>query len=143
MKSARQPAHLIVLFVSLAVISFSLGCGKQPAELVPVSGTVKIGGQPAANIMLRFMPDVMKENSGPTSSAITDENGQFTLKSDDGRDGAVVGDHVVTFVDMDEERPAQGEELTRPPRIDSILTTAAGGKRVTVVAGQNVDFDLP
>jgi len=132
--------------VCLAVVSFfslTPGCGKQSVDLAPVSGTVKIGGKPAGDIMLRFMPDISKKNTGPTSSAITDQNGEFTLKTDDGRDGAVLGDHVVTFVDMTEERVEQGEEMTRPPRIDSILTTGAGGKRVTVVAGQNVDFDLP
>ncbi len=129
--------------IFLAAILLMVGCGKTPAELVPVSGVVTIGGKPAANIMVRFMPDVMKDNSGPSSSAITNEQGEFTLVADDQRPGAVAGNHVVTFVDMDEERPAQGEELSKPPRLDSAFTTAAGGKRVTVVAGQSVTLDLP
>jgi hypothetical protein len=92
--------------------------------------------------MLRFMPDAVENNNGPSSSAITDESGQFTLKCDDGRDGAVPGNHVVTFIDMEEDRPAQGEESTKPPRIDSVLTTAAGGKRLTISAGQPVKLEL-
>lgn len=130
------------LWLSFALLVCCLGCGKQDAELVPVTGTLTIKGQPAGGIMLRFMPDAVENNTGPSSSAITDENGNFTLKCDDGRDGAVPGNHVVTFVDMEEERPAQGEEATKPPRIDSILTTAAGGKRLTITAGQPVKLEL-
>jgi hypothetical protein len=118
------------------------GCGKKEAELVPVTGTVKIDGVLAPNILVRFMPDIVEDNTGPSSSGITNEKGEFTLKCDDQRDGAVVGNHVVTFVDMDEERPAQGEELTRPPRIDSTWTTAAGGTRLVVTAGQPVNIEL-
>ncbi len=129
-------------FLPCLLLICCLGCGKQDAELVPVTGTLTIKGQPAGGIMLRFMPDAVENNDGPSSSAITDENGQFTLKCDDGRDGAVPGNHVVTFVDMEEDRPAQGETSTKPPRIDSILTTAAGGKRLTIAAGQPVKLEL-
>ncbi len=129
------------LFALLGLVLVT-GCGKQEAELIPVSGTVKIDGVLAPNILVRFMPDIIEKNTGPSSSAITNEKGEFTLKCDDQRDGAVAGNHVVTFVDMDEERPAQGEELTKPPRIDSIWTTAAGGTRVTVAAGQPINIDL-
>jgi hypothetical protein len=131
-----------VAFLPCLLLICCLGCGKQDAELVPVTGTLTIKGQPAGGIMLRFMPDAVESNNGPSSSAITDENGQFTLKCDDGRDGAVPGNHVVTFVDMEEERAAQGEEASKPPRIDSILTTAAGGKRLTIAAGQPVKLEL-
>jgi len=130
------------LLFSVALLVCCLGCGKKDAELVPVSGTLTIKGRPAGGVLLRFMPDIVENNSGPSSTAITDENGNFTLKCDDGRDGAVPGNHVVTFVDMEEERPGQGEESTQPPRIDSILTTAAGGKRLTVAAGQPVKLEL-
>jgi hypothetical protein len=132
----------LTLGLTLAWLLCCLGCGKKDAELVPVTGTLTIKGKPAGGILLRFMPDVVENNTGPSSSAITDENGNFTLKCDDGRDGAVPGNHVVTFVDMEEERPAQGEEATKPPRIDSILTTAVGGKRLTIAAGQPVKLEL-
>ncbi|MBL8892550.1 MAG: hypothetical protein JNL67_21415 [Planctomycetaceae bacterium] len=130
------------ILICLSVLALAVGCGKQEAELVPVSGTLKIDGVAAPNILVRFMPDVMENGAGPSSSAITNEKGEFTLKCDDQREGAVPGNHVVTFVDMDEERPAQGEELTRPPRVDSTWTTAAGGTRLTVVAGQPVNIEL-
>ncbi len=132
-------ALTVFALTTLVLVS---GCGKKEADLVPVSGTVKIDGVLAPNILVRFMPDIVEKNTGPSSSAITNEKGEFTLKCDDQRDGAVLGNHVVTFVDMDEERPAQGEELTRPPRIDSVWTTAAGGTRVTVTAGQPVNIEL-
>lgn len=133
--------RVLTCFAVASLILVS-GCGKQESELIPVTGTVKIDGVLAPNIMVRFMPDIMDKNMGPSSSAITNEKGEFTLKCDDQRDGAVGGNHVVTFIDMDEERPAQGEESTRPPRIHSVWTTAAGGSRVTVTAGQPVNLEL-
>lgn len=132
----------ILIWLSVLGVALVVGCGKQEAELVPVSGTLKIDGVVAPNIMVRFMPDIMEKGTGPSSTAITNEKGEFTLKCDDQRDGAVPGNHVVTFIDIDEERPAQGEEQTRPPRIDSAWTTAAGGTRVVVTAGQPVNIDL-
>lgn len=132
-------ALVLIVLTNLVLVS---GCGKQETELVPVSGTLKIDGVLAPNILIRFMPDIVEKNTGPSSSAITNDKGEFALKCDDQREGAVTGNHVVTFVDMDEERPAQGEELTRPPRIDSIWTTAAGGTRLTVAAGQPVNIEL-
>lgn len=134
--------HKALICFAMVSALMVCGCEKQEAELVPVTGTVKIDGVLAPNVLVRFMPDVMQQNTGPSSSAITNENGEFTLKCDDQREGAVVGNHVVTFVDMAEERPSQGEELTRPPRIDSVWTTAAGGTRLVVTAGQPVNIEL-
>lgn len=132
------------LVICLALIALVMtGCGKEQAELVPVTGVVTIKGAPAADILVRFMPDGMEDNAGPSSYGVTNEQGEFSLTCDDGRVGAVPGNHVVTFVDTVEERPAQGEVATKPPRVDSIFTTAAGGKRLKVVAGEKIELALP
>ena len=100
------------LFGLAAVLSAVAGCGDSE-KLVPAEGVVTINGTPAANISIQFMPDSLAGGVGPTSFAVTDAAGKFNLKTNDGRDGAVPGKHVVVLSDVDEERPAQGQRSKR------------------------------
>jgi hypothetical protein len=113
------------------------GCG-QSYTLVPASGTLKIDGKPAGNIMVQFMPDASKGCEGPTSSGISDASGRFELTTLDNRPGAVVGEHVVLLIDQDEDRPEQGEESQRPSRLSSSYATERGGLRVKVAEGEEI-----
>ena len=111
------------------------GCGGERVKLVPVEGVVKINGQPAANIAIQFLPDVLKGNKGPTSFASTDEQGKFRLKTYDGRDGAVVGPHRAVLSDLAEERPPQGQPARQGPRLDAAFTDPTRGIVVEVREG--------
>ncbi len=102
----------LVRVLGLAAALAAGGCGES-VTLVPADGVLTINGTPAANISIQFMPDVLAGGSGPTSFAVTDADGKFSLKTNDGRDGAVPGTHVVVLADVEEERPAQG---SRPKR---------------------------
>jgi len=95
-----------------AVLVAVAGCGDS-VTLVPAEGVVTINGTPAPNISIQFMPDSLAGGAGPTSFAVTDAAGKFSLKTNDGRDGAVPGTHVVVLSDVDEERPAQGQRSKR------------------------------
>ncbi|MCI0701342.1 MAG: transthyretin-like family protein [Planctomycetia bacterium] len=119
------------LFVGALCLS---GCGSS-VKLVPAEGVLKIGGKPAANISVQFMPDVLKGGKGPTSFATTDVEGKFRLKTQDGKDGAVAGAHTVILADLDEERPPQGQVAKKLPRLDSKYTTASGGLSAEVKEG--------
>jgi hypothetical protein len=122
---------------------FMSGCGNK-VQLVPVDGVLKIGGKPAANISIQFLPDVVKGSGGPTSYATTDADGKFRLKTYDGQDGAVAGPHAIVLADLDEERPPQGVPLKKQPRLDSKYTTASGGLRAEVPAGGgSVPLEVP
>lgn len=112
-----RPAVSGAMFV-VAVLALS-GCGDNEAKVTPAEGVVKIGGKPAANLSIQFMPDVMKGAKGPTSFATTDAEGKFRLKTYDGQDGAVVGSHTVVLADLEEERPPQGVPPKKQPRLDS------------------------
>lgn len=130
-------------FAFLALLSaVAAGC-KPQIKLVPAAGTFTIGGKPAGNITVQFMPDVSQKGNGPTSYATTDGEGRFTLRTYDNREGAVPGPHVVTAVDLDEERPAQGQERTRPIRLDAKYSMVAQGIRVTVEEGKPLTIDVP
>ncbi len=64
---------------------------------VPVSGVVTLDGHPYKNAVVSFQPLGTEDNPNPGhgSSALTDEQGRFTLVTDDGHFGAVAGKHRV------------------------------------------------
>ncbi|GEM_PF-1380143 len=135
----RNPVAFGLIVCLLA--SF-VGCREPDANLVPVSGTLTIKGVPAGSIMIKCMPDIVAGNKGPTSSATTNDKGEFTLTVDSGETGAVLGQHKVVFFDLLEERPAQGETVTSEPRINSALSTTAGGMTVTISSGEPLKLDI-
>src|SRR5689334_3084001 len=104
------PAAFLVLALGAAA-----GCGEK-SKYVPVSGVVRLNGKPYPNAMVYFQPVGSKEdpNPGRGSTGVTDENGRFVLKTDDGHPGAVAGTHqlkVRTFDNnnmMAEFDPAKG-----------------------------------
>lgn len=136
----RTPTSLM-LFSLIALTLF--GCSKEPSyELVPAKGVIKIAGRPAANVMVQSMPDIMAENNGPTSSGISNANGEFELKTTDQKPGAVPGKHIITLVDMDEERPEQGSPAAKPPRFDSKYSTGRGGIQIEIKEGVAIEIDI-
>jgi hypothetical protein len=84
-------------FLGLMVISF-VGCSGDGYKLAPVSGIVTVDGQPTADIYVMFSPLPSGDSSivGPFSSAVTNAAGEFTLKTKQGKSGAVVCFHSVS-----------------------------------------------
>jgi hypothetical protein len=75
---------------------FLLGCQKATkSALVPVSGTVRLDGKPLARATVTFIPDGATKGFG--SEAVTNEAGEFRLKSRRTGDGAVAGTYKVTI----------------------------------------------
>jgi hypothetical protein len=66
--------------VVLATVSLLIGCGKAPPEIVPVSGTVTLDGKPLANVEVRFIPTVPGLDGNMVGSAVTDDEGKYTLR---------------------------------------------------------------
>lgn len=134
----RQPA----LFV--AVVMFLSGCGAEEATpVVAAKGIVRINGTPAANIMVRFVPEGKQETGLISSTGISDAEGRFQLVASDGREGAIPGPGQVLLTDTEEERPAQGEISTKAPRLlpeHGVL--GAGSVAVTVVEGTELAVDV-
>ncbi|MFQ3652489.1 MAG: hypothetical protein SNJ75_19410, partial [Gemmataceae bacterium] len=114
---------------------FAIGCGGNAPKLVPVEGVVRINGKPAESINIQFQPDVMQGSKGPTSFASTDKEGKFRLRTYDGKEGAVVGTHLVILVDELEDRPAQGTRAAKPPRVAGKYASPATTIRVEVKEG--------
>jgi hypothetical protein len=87
------------------------------------------------------------ENPGPGSTGITDAEGRFVLKTIDGEDGAVVGEHQVRIYSHNPEGPPPASDTDpRPPvelvprryNYQSTLTHT-----VPAEGDQAADFDLP
>ncbi len=76
------------------------GCASRSSgpELVAVTGTVTLDGKPLQNGIIRFLPDVDRQTSGPIASAVLNKEGQFSLMSPGGRAGVVAGHHFVTLI---------------------------------------------
>lgn len=81
------------------VLAALVGCSGGPA-LAPVSGVVTLDGKPYPKAVISFQPIGTPENPNPGrgSSAYTDEQGRFVLRTDNERKGAVVGKHRVRIM---------------------------------------------
>jgi hypothetical protein len=130
MSKLRQ-ARTIVPALFFAVLV--LGCSQSDQQpLAEVEGTLKWRQQPLANVVVAFIPET-GEQLGQRSTGITDENGHYVLKTDDGRPGTTVGKHrVVLTVPRNEKRRSKGEdpdpslpeETTQTEQISDLYTTA-------------------
>jgi hypothetical protein len=125
-----------------------IGCGGGP-NLAEVEGTLTSKGKPLDKIQIEFWP----EKDGPRSMAVTDSQGRYTLKTDDGkRMGAVVGPHRIVLHDIgilgDKLLGRRGENVDmaqgKKPRVspqysDANKTTL----KKDVTAGKNqIDLDV-
>ena len=119
----------------------SAGCGKPSANLIPAVGTVSIDGKPADAIMVQFLPKTLDPNAiAPSSQAITDEAGNFELRTTDNNVvGAVAGRHTVRLYDTLEERVPQGKTRTKPLRLDPSFSS--GSMVVEVVEGEAIEIE--
>ncbi len=141
------------------------GCGGGP-KYVSVSGTVKVDGKAYKNAVVSFQPMASKgaDDAGAVgSSALTDENGKFTLMTIDGKSGAAPGRHKVriqtkrddptAYVDPtvgsdDNPDPDAGNPKKKQnAKIDPIPTewySDTGGKEYTVPDGgtDQANFDI-
>lgn len=90
--------RVVGLAVTFACFCLVAGCGSE-YEIASISGVVTYDGEPLPNASVRFQPQRQGESPmvGPTSIAVTDEQGRFALKTYEGQAGAVVGPHVVSI----------------------------------------------
>ena len=89
--------RLLNRFALLGLLLLASGCG-DGFQFAEVEGTVTKNGTPLKNVRVEFWP----QGNGPKSTAVTDEQGRYTLKTEDGRTtGAVVGSHTIVLKDLD------------------------------------------
>lgn len=108
MTAGRAVAGLLLLAAPALA-----GCSRGP-QFGEVEGRVTLKGKPLENVRVEFWP----EGSGPRSNGVTDNQGKYTLQTDDvTRTGAVVGTHKVVVRDLN----PYGDKLVGPGRADKDL----------------------
>lgn len=131
-----------------AAILLLAGCGGAPYDLAPVRGIVTIDNQPFAQGKVMFAPIAQGENSNPGKPAfgLLGADGSFVLTTYADGDGAVVGEHWVSVIRM-EQRELVDESLADEPP-SPIAVTGPKFARVTypqkvaVVAGQDNEVSI-
>lgn len=116
----HSPCRFIPILMSciLFVASLTIGCGDKKYDMAPVSGRVTVDNKPLEEITVSFQPIATSNNSsnaGIGSIGVTDASGCFTLKTIDGKQGAVVGMHVVRLYVPDRFQPAANSDLRTGP----------------------------
>ena len=130
---------LTLLPLACAVLA---GCSGRTA---PVSGRITLNGKPLAKASVTFapIPAQGEQEPGPSSAAITDADGRYTLKliGQSGR-GAVIGKHKV-MVALMEETPTSDDS---PVKLKQLPLKYNGQTKLEfeVPAGgtKKADFDL-
>ncbi len=132
-----------ILFLAPLLFTLLAGCGS--SKTAPVSGRVTLNGKPLAKASVTFAPvgGTSAEEPGPSSAAITDSDGRYTLRliGQDGR-GAVIGKHKVRIalqeeVDESDDNPSKLKQLPLKYNGQTTLEfdVPAGGT-------ESADFDL-
>jgi hypothetical protein len=131
---------------------FLASCQKAPSgpPLVPVSGKVQLDGKPLANAIVTFTPTGATLGIG--SDAVTNEAGEYKLKSRRTGDGAVVGTYKVTISKLlmpDGSEPVFDEKNppASSPAKESLPLKYSNQARTTLTAtvaegGTTLDFSL-
>jgi hypothetical protein len=103
-------------FVLLGIALAAAGCSGGP-KIASVSGVVTLDGRPYPNAVVSFQPLGSKDapNPGRGSAGVTDEKGQFTLRYDGVKNGAVVGKHRVRIFTRLGAEPGQDDGAPDPP----------------------------
>ena len=101
----------------LLVVAVGCGQGNDGFSYQPVSGTVTVDGRPVAGLTVAFVPQGAAINSGRPSKAVTDETGRYEAKTLDGKQGAAIGEHLVSI--SSEKMDQETQEIVEPETIPS------------------------
>jgi hypothetical protein len=112
----------VQLLLGFGVV-LAAGCGSQ--KVVPVSGRVTMNGTPLAGATVSFQPIARAGSveAGIGSTGKTDANGEFSLRTATGEQGAWVGEHRVVITLQTTVKAAEDDGRPRrggPPQIETI-----------------------
>jgi len=118
----RAVRRLAVPVLVAAVVLLPVGCGDSGPRLVPVKGTVTVGGKALTRGSVSFRPDKSRDEKGTAEPAGNIEaDGTYTMYTN-GRPGAPVGKYVVLVVstgDLDPANPSAAPKSMIPAKYSS------------------------
>ena len=141
LNSRRYPATLFdLIYVSamLLVVLMPLGCSRSSYELAPVSGTIRIDGEPLSTGKVMFAPvaDANSVDAGKPAIGRLRPDGTFQLSTYKEGDGAIVGSHWVTIYGPGNDDPPLPAGVPPFER----MTVRDGTKQV--VGGEDNYFEI-
>jgi len=94
--TTNSKLYLVACFLAICVA----GCGGSDGpKRYPVEGSVLINGKPTVGVMVQFEhADPSVEGNYRFPTAVTGEDGSFSISSSGEKDGAVEGDYSVTLM---------------------------------------------
>lgn len=120
---------MYLAILSLVFVPVASGCGRASymKDVAPVTGYVELDGKPVTEGYVTFTPKVTSNadplSSGKAASGTIGSDGKFMLSTYGNNDGAIIGEHTVTFFRPD---PEDDEQLVMRNRF------IPGGKQVDV-----------
>ena len=127
----------------------SFGCGSGEYQLVPVSGTVTLDGDPVVGARVIFEPqrtDKQALSAGPSSDGKTDDQGRYSLQTTAaGKRGAIAGPHsvVITTFQAELDRTRETSNVIRKEEIPQRYRDVGGLTYVVPPEGSDAaDFQL-
>ncbi len=137
---ARRFHGLALVVLALAVLSLA-GCGSNQLKTAVVRGTVSYNGKPVPNGTISFIP-----KAGPSATGEIQPDGSYTLTTYRQGDGAVLGQHTVVIVamqDMSNRLPEQRNPLPPPIIPEKYTSVATSDLRAEVKDEENtINFPL-
>ena len=146
----------------LVVLVALVGCSRAPTrdgpELVKVTGTITLDGEPVEGAHIRFSP----EAGGSAAYAVSDRRGRYELRTFDPGDGAIPGKYGISatkevtepgmefdsqaameaYVKEHGERPSRGKAVNALPDKYATMDTSELTADITVAKKNHFDLEL-
>jgi hypothetical protein len=149
----RQRAHSQVLPIIMSIrrwlgplavaCCLCSGCSKSPFDLAPVHGTVAIDGRPMTHGKVMFAPAARNGDvdAGKPAFGVIGQDGSFVLSTYGDGDGAIVGEHSATVINIPTGDAPETSQIPTGQRIPKFKRVLVPGK-FSVVAGQDNQIDI-
>ena len=137
---AKTCPAVALIMLGAAVLALA-GCGSNQLKTAVVRGTVTYKGKPVPNGTISFVP-----TSGPSATGEIQPDGSYVLTTYRKGDGAVLGQHTVVIVAMQDmsDRLPEARQPLPPPIVPLKYTSlATSDLRAEVHDRENtLDFSL-
>jgi hypothetical protein len=136
----RLRVESIGFAICVFLIGGVAGCNQSPYELAEVTGSVHLDGKPLTKAKIMLAPVEVGDGANPGKPAfgLLQPDGSFVLTTYATNDGAVVGEHWVTIINLQKPGNAAANRGSATPQFSRISLPT----RVRVVADQTNHFEL-
>ena len=137
-----MPAQARVSLFTVWLLIACVGCGDSAYDVAPVRGRVLCNGKPVGSGVIAFTPvggvAGRTEGSGKPAMANVQSDGTFVLTTYEDGDGALVGEHAVSFRKRGWLPIDQASFNALPPEEQQRYMKLAGPKPAPISCGTDI-----